>query len=320
MATHNQLNTTLSNKLFKPILEVYPDSASQYNCTSITDINFCQLGVLRCLSSAKTGHEFFQHHADHEVADISISHAFKALRSSRRLKNITSINSLLEEKLKEKIHDPLAQFPELDKWEVYLVDGHYHKAACFDAKYKTSKDTFRSVPTGHFFRMNLRNQHLSCFDFVEPGKGKKKTHDVRVIRKSLPETLRNNAPKGVKVMEVWDKACIDYQLWFHLKHTHGVYFITMEKDNSAATVSSGNLVDHSDIRNEGVVSDQLVDTSVGVQLRRIVYKNPADDKVYTYLTNDFTLPAGILVLFYKHRWDEEKVFYQFKSKMDERKS
>ena len=51
-----------------------------------------------------------------------------------------------------------------------------------------------------------------------------------------------------------------------------------------------------------------MDTSVGVKLRRIVYENPADDKVYTYLTYDFTLPAGISVLFYKHRWDEEKVF------------
>jgi len=41
---------------------------------------------------------------------------------------------------------------------------------------------------------------------------------------------------------------------------------------------------------------------------------------YTYLTNDFTLPAHQFVLLYKHRWDIGKIFHQFKSKMGERKS
>ena len=40
----------------------------------------------------------------------------------------------------------------------------------------------------------------------------------------------------------------------------------------------------------------------------------------TTLTNDNTLPAYQIVLLYKHRWDIEKIFHQFKSKMGERKS
>ena len=52
----------------------------------------------------------------------------------------------------------------------------------------------------------------------------------------------------------------------------------------------------------------------------IVYINPEDGATYSYLTNDFTLPAYQLVLLYKHRWDVEKIFHQFKSKMGERKS
>ena len=40
---------------------------------------------------------------------------------------------------------------------------------------------------------------------------------------------------------------------------------------------------------------------------------------YTCLTNDFTLPAYQIVLLHKHRWDIEKIFHQFKSKMGERK-
>jgi hypothetical protein len=178
----------------------------------------------------------------------------------------------------------------------------------------------KTMATGHFFRLNVRTQHLSCLDFVKPEDGKKKTHDVTVIRRSDPENLRNGAPTGRKVMLAWDKACIDYHLWYNLKDQHGIYFVTMEKENSAAYEVSGNLVDHSDPKNEGVISSHLVGTSNQIQLRRIVYKNPKDGKVYTYLTNDVTLPPGLIVLIYKQRWDIEKVFYELKSKMEERKS
>jgi hypothetical protein len=121
-------------------------------------------------------------------------------------------------------------------------------------------------------------------------------------------------------MLIWDKACIDYRHWHKLKHTYGIYFITLEKSNSAAEICSVNQLDRADPRNEGVVSDHLVGTSGGVLLRRIVYTNPVDDVTYTYLTSDNTLPAYQIVLLYKHRWDIEKIFHQFKSKMGERKS
>ena len=41
---------------------------------------------------------------------------------------------------------------------------------------------------------------------------------------------------------------------------------------------------------------------------------------YVYITTEMTLPPGILVLIYKHRWDIEKVFDEFKSKLNEKKS
>ena len=320
MTHHNQLDTDLANEFFKPVFEVYSDSAKQYQCPGISDINYAQLGTLRCFSSAKTGQEFLQLHADQDVADISPDHFFKALKSKRRLANLKSINQLLGDKLRAKTQDPLAQFPELDKWEVNLIDGHYQKAACFDPKYRSSEDKMKTMATGHFFRLDVRTQHLSCLDLVKPEDGKKKVHDVTLIRRSDSESLRNGASKGRKVMIAWDKACIDYQLWFDLKNQHGIYFVTMEKSNSAAEVMSENLVDSSDPRNEGVISSHLVGTSCGVVLRRIVYKNPRDGKIYTYLTTDMSLPPGIIVLIYKHRWDIEKVFYELKSKMEERKS
>ena len=307
MPLHPQLDTEFARHFFAPIAELYPQSSRPYDCTGISDIHFCQLGVLRCLSSSLSGQEFLQYHADQNIANIDPCHFFKALKSSRRLQNITSLNDLLALPMTRHIPDPYAQCAELSDWDLYALDGHYQKAACFDLKAVDSKGTLRAIATGHFFRANLRTHHLSCLDMATPEDGKKKAHDVTVIKRAAADDLRYGAAKGRKVMLVWDKACIDYRLWFHLKHTYGIYFLTMEKSNSAAEICSADLLDRSDPRNEGVVSDHLVGTSNGVQLRRIVYTNPKDGVTYTYLTNDFTLPAYQLVLLYKHRWDIEKI-------------
>ena len=80
--------------------------------------------------------------------------------------------------------------------------------------------------------------------------GKKKTHDITVIRRAMPETLRNAAAKGRKVLHAWDKACIDYRLWHRLKHNSGIRFITREKFNSKAEACPANLIDRSDPHNE----------------------------------------------------------------------
>ncbi len=320
MAPTQHIDNEFSARFFADIFQLYPQSSRQYRCTDISDIHYCQLGVLRCLSSSTTGHEFLQFHADQGMANIQPSHFFKALKSPRRLANITSLNGLLAQPMKRRIADPYAQCKELDDWDLYAVDGHYHQAACFDPKRENSKGELRATATGHFFRMNMRTHHLSCLGMANPEDGKKKAHDMTVIKRSSAEQLRNGAPIGRKVMLIWDKACIDYRHWHKLKHTYGIYFVTLEKSNSAAEICSVNQIDRTDPRNEGVVSDHMVGTPGGVLLRRIVYTNPLDDVTYTYLTSEFTLPAYQIVLLYKHRWDIEKIFHQFKSKMVERKS
>jgi hypothetical protein len=320
MARSQPIDSEFSARFFDDITELYPRSSRQYRCTDISDIHYCQLGVLRCLSSSTTGQEFLQFHADQGQADIAPSHFFKALQSPRRLANITSINVLLAEPMKQRIPDPYAQCEELQGWDIYAVDGHYHKAACFDPRSKNAKGELRAIATGHFFRMNLRTHHMSCLGMANPEDGKKKAHDMTVIKRSSADQLRNGAGKGRKVMLVWDKACIDYHHWHKLKHTYGIYFVTLEKSTRAAAIVGVNDIDRADPRNDGIVSDHLVGTSNGVMLRRIVYVNPEDGVSYTYLTNDNTLPACQIVLLYKHRWDIEKIFHQFKSKMGERKS
>ncbi len=320
MAKHQRLKTDMSDRFFKDIFELYPVSEHRYKCTSISDVNFCQLGVLRCLGSSVTGQEFLQHHADEVVADIDPGHFFKALGSPRRLANIESLNELLAGPMSREVEDPYSTFPELDDWRLYAGDGHYHGAACFDPKSPDADGGKKSRATGHFFRVDMRTHHMGHIDMASPEDGRKTEHDMRMLKRTSAKQLRNGAPNGVKVMYVWDKACIDYVFWDGLKNSYGIYVVTMEKSNSAAEACSPDLTDRSDARNDGVVSCRKIRTPGGVVLRRIVYVDPEDGVSYTYITNDMTLPPFAVVLLYKHRWDLEKMFYQFKSKFKERKS
>lgn len=218
----------------------------------------------------------------------------------------------------EVIDDPLASFPELKGYHFFAADGHYQKAACFDAPKQTRKG-LQKIATGHFFRVNLRNHHLSYLDLSRPKDGKKKEHDALIIQRATVETLRYQVKKGEKAVYFWDKACIDYKTWFRLKQ-RGVYFVTREKSNSALQTISIDNTDRSDSRNEGILSDVLVGTDGTGTLRRITYLDPRDGKIYVYLTNELQLPAWAIALGYKHRWDIEKIFDQSKNKMEKQKS
>ena len=314
MEYSNLENTSLHQTFFSPLEAIYPASNKQYSCNTISDVNFAKLGCLRCLSSATTGNEFIQDHALETSEFYDVSHFFKALKSKRRLANLVSMNSLLNEYSKPLLPDAFESCAELQNFDIYAGDGHYQQASCFDKKIEGKKRA-----TGHFFRLNLRNHHLDYISLEKRELGMKKKHDARIIKEADPEALRNHAPKGRQVIYCWDKACIDYQQWAKLKNNSGVYFITQEKSNSAAERMSNNLHDKEDKRNEGVVVDCFVGAA-GRMMRRIAYVDPRDEKTYTYITNELTLPAFALVQIYKQRWDQEKVFYQLKSKFHERKS
>lgn len=318
MALHFK-DITFSDSFFKPIFEVYKCSVSRYLCHSHSDLDHLKVGIERCLSQAQSGRDFIQELGDNQSSNITVSHFFKSLKSNRRLQNITSISDLLAPLIAQKVEDPFKRFSELNKWDIYAVDGHYQEHASHDPIH-TSRGKESRPATGHFFRLNMRTHHMSLLDTMQPDEGKKSEHDTKLIKRVDQEALRYNAPKGRKVMLVWDKACIDYGAWHRLKQNNGVYFVTMEKSNSAALVCSTDQCDHSDPKNTGIISEEYVGVGGGDLMRRIVYKNPTDGKTYRYLTNDLNIPAFLIVTFYKHRWDIEKVYYQFKSKFCERKS
>ena len=318
-----QHKNTLQQFFFNPLHEVYFRSDHQFDCPVISDIDYLMMGITRCIESEQSGNGFLQYYRKENGQKVEVGHFFEAIKSKRRLTNITSVNHLLGEYMKRNVTDELASIDELKKWQIFAADGHYHQAALFDAKTKadTSAKEPSKTPTGHFFRINMRNHYLDYLDLAQPKDGKKSEHDMKMLKRQNLEDLRTHAIKGQKVLYVWDKACIDYGFWMKAKSQKGIYFSTLEKSNSSAkTIRTHTEIDYTDKRNDGIYSDEIVATSGGYELRRIIYTNPADGNRYSYLTNDLSLPAWVHVLVYKHRWDIEKTFDTFKTKLNEKRS
>ena len=108
-------------------------------------------------------------------------------------------------------------------------------------------------------------------------------------------------------------AGIDFRQWFKWKKS-GIYFLSREKENMKLEIIGIYPFDRADPINQGVVSDEMVATSVGVTVRRVIYHDPETRILYAYLTNlPPAIPPGIVALLYKSRWDVEKVFNKFKT-------
>lgn len=309
-------------RFFHPVLDAYAHSKRRYLCHEITDCDFLELGVLRAISDSKTGRDFLQRHGDHGRKQVEVDLFFKALKSGRRLENTISINERIAAAMRQSCPDPLADIAELENYAVYAGDGHFHAAAVHDHKFFSGKGEKKKYPVGHFFVLNLRTHHLAHLTVGEQSSRRVKEHDMHAIKRQETDALRQGAPKGTKVIMVWDKAGIDFGYWQKVKRSAGLYFISREKENMDLQRMGNISFDRNDSRNDGVVADEFVGpgSSGGAMLRRVTYLDPVQGNRYVYITTEMNLPPGIIALLYKHRWDIEKVFDELKNKLYEKKA
>jgi len=307
-------DSTVGSRLFLPASEAMLLVTSSRRCPELSDLEFIQLGVSRVLSQAKSGRDFLQSHAEAGGKLVRVNHFFELLKSCRRLALCVELNQLLLESVARKCDDPFSPFIELAKFDLYAGDGHYHAPAAHDDVKGKSKQ-----PVGHFFIFNMRSRALHHLELALSGGERKREHDMHVLKRTDLRDLRFGAKKGRKVLIVWDKAGIDFRFWHDAKQI-GLYFLSREKDNMSLETIGVNGFDKSDLRNEGVLSDELVSTSQGVAVRRVIYHDPVGGVTYTYLTTEYNLPPGLIALLYKRRWDIEKVFDDTENKLQEGKS
>ena len=75
-----------------------------------------------------------------------------------------------------------------------------------------------------------------------------------------------------------------------------------------------------DPRNRAVVADRRVLIREGLEMRVVMYAEPATGREYQFLTSDPDLPPGFLAELYRRRWEIETVFDKVKNKLAERRA
>jgi hypothetical protein len=334
-------------EFFKPLFRYLDTCRLRRNCPALPDELWLEVGVRRCLSLFQSGRDFLQYFADCHDTEILRSTFFESLKSKRRLALLSEMVAQSQVHMRRSLPDPFVAFKCLSDFDLYAGDGHFISAASHDkaapresptsesptsesptGESPTSKDktpgrtaafTATKYATGHLYTLCLRSHcmtHLTVSDQIK----RKKEHDMRALKRLDISALRQGAAKGRKALYIWDRAGIDFQQWFKWKES-GIYFLSREKENMKLEIVGIHPFDRADPINQGVISDEMVATSAGVTVRRVIYQDPETGIIYAYLTN---LPAsilpGIVAFLYKCRWDVEKVFDEFKNKLGETKS
>ena len=269
------------------------------------------------MAAVQSGRDWVQRLQGFISSAITVNCSFKSLRSERRLRMLTEVAKLVIEQCDETIgNDPFAAHPELDDFEIYAGDGHYHSAAVHEKKIGD-----KTYPVQHFYAINMRTGSMHHLDVARPAEGKKKEHDIKALKRLDREVLRMGTPTGRKVLWSYDRAIVDFTQWYNWKQGSGIYVLTREKDNMNLQIIGNYDFDRDDPRNNGVINDQMVATSSsGIMVRRVIYIDPVSGKEYRFLTNEFTIPPGLIAFLYKERWNIEKRFDEVKNKLQEKKA
>ena len=304
-------NQTVNQTFYQPLQALVARSTQTRPCPEVSDEQYVLLGVQRVLESRESGRAFLQEHGPRQEKPPVLANYFAALHSARRCAVLREVNDGVLTQANQQLHDRLADIPELARYEVFAADGHWHKAAAHDPRHEGVKMT-----VGHFYSLNLRtHKHHD----VAAGQGLHE-HDMSALKRVKPKGLRQEVPKGRRVLMVYDKAAIDFAFWKRCRQECAVYFLSRAKENQVLEWVESMDWDRADSRNHGVVEDMRVRTRDGQDLRLICYVDPLTGKAYEFLTNEMDLPPGVLAELYRRRWEIEKVFDELKNKLGQKKA
>jgi hypothetical protein len=310
---------TIKDIFFAPVVAALSRASNFRRAREYSDDKHLSSGIERVLENISSGREWVQRLQLKFNWNLSVSNFFSSLRSSRRKDLVEEVSADVraqtDQSICHKHTDPLAVHPELEGFAVYASDGHTHKVSAHESPIEGKKR-----PVTHIYTCNLRSDSLAHTALTNASLNKKKEHEISTLKQIGGRALRMGEAKGIKVIQVYDPAIIDYSQWFKWKQGHGLYVLTLEKSNSALQTSEQLQWNENDERNAGVLKDELVESSDGIKLRRVTYKDAVTGKVYRFITNELTLPPGLIAFLYKLRWNVEKIFDQIKNKLIEKKA
>ena len=144
--------------------------------------------------------------------------------------------------------------------------------------------------------LDLRG-NIPCFVRVTHGK----THDVTVL---------DHLPLEPGAFYVMDRGYVDFARLYRFPQ-HAAFFVTRAKRNMNYSRRAARDIDES----TGLRADQTIVLS-GLKssrlypdpLRRVTFHDTERDRRFTFLTNNFTLPALTIAQLYRCRWQVELFF------------
>lgn len=302
-------NPVVNDAFFQPLSGLAGASPHARYCPEFSDEHWLLAGVQRSLEPVESGRAFLQEHGPGLPCQPGHTNYFYSLHSERRLELVREVNrSVLAA---ARWPDRLAALPELARYECFALDGHWHKAAAHDPRHGATK-----MAVGHFYSLDLRGHQLRA---LATGQGLHE-NDMSALKRIKPTGLRQDVPKGKRVLIVYDKAGIDFDFWKRCRVEKAVYFLSRAKQGMVYDWIQDRPLDPNDARNQGIHSDRLITLRAGGLMRLIRYTEPAKGKTYEFLTNEMDLPACVLVELYRRRWEIEKAFDEIKNKLHERKA
>jgi putative transposase len=163
---------------------------------------------------------------------------------------------------------------------------------------------FRSTKGAIKLHVGLDHQgYLPTFLRVTDGK----VHDMTIARDlELP----------AESIVVFDRGYAAYD-WFNTLNSKGIFFVTRQKRGAAFTVVERRSVD----KKQGLTCDQTIQIrgelarKCPIKMRRIGFRDPDTGKLYTFLTNNFSLSAMTIARIYQSRWQIELFFKWIKQNL-----
>lgn len=283
-------------------------------CEGLPDTLFIQACLKRVITQNRSGREFLQslHEVDNQM--VPRSTFFDALKSLRRLFTVRQTSQLYHDFLSNQLAstgiDYLAEFPDIDGYEVFSADGHFIEHPSHLGK----KCGQKLYAAGNLYIQNIRNGLVRLLTSLTDGRAKE--HELPHFKKAIEKM--NTAHKTIWVA---DRAYIDYRWWEKQKSRRN-YIISRAKSNRSVMNCGEYYFDRHDPVNAGVVSDRIAGfTNTLSTLRIIDYIDPeTGDEMTFYTTLDSKIRPGVICWLYFLRWKIEKVFDCFKNALCERKA
>ena len=147
-----------------------------------------------------------------------------------------------------------------------------------------------------------------------------KIHTAYDIKKQIPEFMvvteaKQSDHRGILSMPILEGAIYvldrGYLCFKNLENINKnrAFFVTRIKTNTKYKTIEKKKVTGNEILKDCIISFTGVKSSDYPELVRLVrFKDPEDNKVYDYITNNTTLAASTIANIYKSRWDVELFF------------